>query len=157
MKNFNDIELAVKRINLDSIIFTLTKREDWTMWNIEKAKKVEQLYRYFLTLVVAYPNKHIVPTKDIDTFWHTHILDTEKYMKDCQEAFGYYIHHFPYFGLRGKKDEKLATDSFLETSILFQKHFNISLIDNIARCSSHCRSACGPNSIINSNATRPSI
>lgn len=134
----------INQIDLEPVLFTLVKREDWTLWDLEKAKNVENLYRSFLTLIALYPEKNIVPTKDIDTFWHTHILDTEKYIDDCNKVFGYYIHHFPYFGLRGAEDEKYANDSFKETCELFLEHFSIDLVDSVAKCSSHCRSACGP-------------
>jgi len=160
MKKILEAEKKVNAINLDSILYTLVKRKGWTEWSMEKAKEIEKLYRYFLILVISYPDKNIVPTKEIDTFWHTHILDTEKYMEDCNNAFGYYVHHFPYFGLRGTTDEKIAKDSFLETCYLFKKHFDVSLLDNIARCSSHCRSACGPkNTAIDDqkNAYRPTL
>jgi hypothetical protein len=42
----------------------------------EKAEKVEVWYRRFLTLNAKYPNASLVPTHDIDAFWHQHILDT---------------------------------------------------------------------------------
>jgi hypothetical protein len=29
-----------------------------------------------------------------------------KYAADCQEAFGYFLHHFPYIGMRGEDDEQ---------------------------------------------------
>jgi hypothetical protein len=44
------------------------------------------------------------PSMDVDTFWHYHILDTMKYARDCEEVFGYFLHHFPYVGLRGEDD-----------------------------------------------------
>ena len=158
MRDIREIQKKVESIDLGSILYTLTKRPDWTLWNIDKAKAVEILYRHFLTLVVAYPDKNIVPTQDIDTFWHTHILDTEKYMDDCEKSFGYYIHHFPYFGLRGKEDEQMAADSFSETSELFKKHFGVPLLEESDRCSSHCRSACGPHIVHIANVnTRPSL
>ncbi|AEV39339.1 hypothetical protein PSE_4837 [Pseudovibrio sp. FO-BEG1] len=35
------------------------------------------------------------PSKAVDIVWHTHILFTEKYFKDCDEIFGHYLHHRP--------------------------------------------------------------
>jgi hypothetical protein len=51
-----------------------------------------------------YPNEAVAPLMDVDTFWHYHILDTMKYAQDCQAVFGYFLHHFPYVGLRGQDD-----------------------------------------------------
>ena len=137
-----EIQERVNLIDLNPIIFTLVEREDGEKWSYEKALDVEKQYRNFLTLIALYPELEIVPTKDIDTFWHTHILDTQKYMQDCENTFGYFVHHFPYFGLRGKLDEKKAEKAFSETKRLYEKHFGYSIFGS-ARCSSHCKQACG--------------
>ncbi|GGY83730.1 hypothetical protein ACFFTM_05820 [Pseudoduganella plicata] len=52
-----------------------------------------------------FPQEQTAPLQDVDTFWHYHILDTLKYAADCQAVFGYFLHHFPYIGLRGEEDE----------------------------------------------------
>ena len=86
-----------------------------------------------------YPTKTIVPSKDIDTFWHTHILDTKKYTTDCEILFGKYFHHFPYFGMRGKKDEDNLKQAFHETNQLYLYHFGESpLSSGMADCGSLC-------------------
>lgn len=59
----------------------------------------------------------------IDDFWHLHILDTQKYAEDCQVIFGYFLHHFPYFGMRGEEDAKNLSDSWEETCNLYQNRF----------------------------------
>lgn len=38
---------------------------------------------------------HLQPTHVVDIFWHTHILFTRKYFKDCEAIFGQYLHHEP--------------------------------------------------------------
>ena len=52
-----------------------------------------------------FPQEETAPLMDVDTFWHYHILDTLKYAADCEQVFGYFLHHFPYIGLRGEDDE----------------------------------------------------
>ncbi|MCL6485635.1 MAG: hypothetical protein I4O49_15950, partial [Janthinobacterium lividum] len=52
-----------------------------------------------------FPQEETAPLMDVDTFWHYHILDTLKYAADCDQVFGYFLHHFPYIGLRGEDDE----------------------------------------------------
>jgi hypothetical protein len=42
--------------------------------------------------------------KIVDEIWHQHILDTHAYHRDCDAIFGSYLHHFPYFGMRGDAD-----------------------------------------------------
>ena len=139
---FHEVIEKVNKIDLGPIIFTLVERDEGEGWSYEKAIKVEKQYRNFLTLIALYPDLEIVPTKDIDTFWHTHILDTQKYMNDCEKIFGYFVHHFPYFGLRGKADEEEANEAFSKTQSLYKEHFGISIFGS-ARCSSHCKQACG--------------
>ena len=128
-----------KDLNLEPIKFSLAVREEGPGWSVDKIEMVENWYRRFLYLVHLYPEQSIVPTKDIDLFWHTHILDTEKYMADCETLFGKYFHHFPYFGMRGEKDRMRLDEAIDETEGLYQKIFGESPVDSgIADCGSLC-------------------
>ena len=128
-----------RNLDLESIKFSLTQREDGTNWPLNKAESLEVWYRRFLYLSSIYNGKVIVPSKGIDTFWHTHILDTQKYMSDCENLFGRYIHHFPYFGMRGEKDRNHLKKAFYETEELFLLHFGESPVSvGIADCGSLC-------------------
>jgi hypothetical protein len=80
-------------------------------WSLEKANAVEKEYRRFLCLMKMYPEEDTAPLVDVDTFWHYHILDTMKYAADCEQAFGYFLHHYPYVGMRGEDDEQFRLDS----------------------------------------------
>jgi len=126
-------------LDLEPIKVSLTQREDGAGWTLTKAELLEVWYRRFLYLVNLYPEKAIVPSKDIDIFWHTHILDTQKYMDDCETLFGRYFHHFPYFGMRGEKDRSNLEDAFLETDELYLQHFGESPLSvEIADCGALC-------------------
>ena len=118
MKDIRKTQELVGSIDLEPIKFNLVSREEGPGWTIAKTKLIEAWYRKFLTLVKIYPDQTIVPTKDIDTFWHYHILDTRKYMNDCNKIFGNYFHHFPYFGSRGEEDRANLDKTFLLLSIL---------------------------------------
>jgi len=74
-------------------------------WSLQRANAVEFEYRRFLYLMKSFPQEETAPLVDVDTFWHYHILDTLKYAVDCEQVFGYFLHHFPYIGLRGEDDE----------------------------------------------------
>jgi hypothetical protein len=118
---------AIASLDLDPIKFKLT-RQDGEGWTAEQVNAVEKWYRRFLFLNLKYQETaSIVPTKTIDAFWHYHILDTIKYAEDCQEIFGYFLHHFPYFGMRGEEDEKNLKQAFDETAELFFAEFGESL------------------------------
>lgn len=156
-------EQRVIDLNLEPHIVKLIYEEKQD-WSIDHALSVEKQYRAFLILHLRYPNKIHVPTKSIDAFWHTHILDTRKYMDDCNMIFGHYLHHFPYLGMRGEDDAQLWEASFKETISLFEKEFGIKIGKQrtqaglcAAACSDGdtCSSDC--NSGNNINNSRPSL
>ena len=88
---------------------------DWDMAELE--------YRRFLTLKCFYPAIALVPSKAVDAIWHAHILDTRAYREDCNQVFGRFIDHYPYFGIYGKDDYQELTSAFSQTVSLYEKHF----------------------------------
>ncbi len=96
---------AIAALDLEPIKVKLMHQESGEGWSLERANAVEFEYRRFLFLMKKYPNEQTAPLVDVDTFWHYHILDTMKYAADCEAVFGYFLHHFPYIGLRGEDDE----------------------------------------------------
>lgn len=63
--------------------------------NPEEVDQAIADYRKYLYIVIKFEGKH-EPTPIIDEVWHDHILHTRKYMQDCQNIAGRYIHHQPY-------------------------------------------------------------
>jgi hypothetical protein len=98
-------------------------------WSFEQVVMAERWYKRFLLLNLKYPKLSIVPNEIIDTFWHHHILDTMKYAEDCQSIFGYFLHHFPYFGMRSDEDAQDLKDAFEQTKDLFQEEFGESITE----------------------------
>ncbi|MFB2938287.1 glycine-rich domain-containing protein-like [Aerosakkonemataceae cyanobacterium BLCC-F154] len=113
----------LKQLDLGPIAYKLMHREKGLGWTKARTKQAIARYLMFLSLIYLYPNQPIVPTAEIDQVWHHHILDTDKYAADCQMLFGEFIHHFPYYGLRGICDRKNWQQAFAQTRLLFQKHF----------------------------------
>ncbi|MES2299633.1 MAG: hypothetical protein V4582_21525 [Pseudomonadota bacterium] len=101
---FNEQFKGIYELDLEPIKVKLMHVESGEGWSLEKANAVEIAYRRFLVLMKKYPSEQTAPLVDVDTFWHYHILDTMKYASDCAHAFGYFLHHFPYIGLRGADD-----------------------------------------------------
>jgi hypothetical protein len=95
---------AIAELDLEAIKVKLMHEASGEGWTLERANTIEAEYRRFLILMKKYPNEQTAPLVDIDTFWHYHILDTLKYAADCEAVFGYFLHHFPYIGLRGEAD-----------------------------------------------------
>ena len=132
-----EIVAAIRALDLDPIKVKLIDAEDGHGWTREYAERMEVAYKRFLTLLVTHPETTIAPSKEIDKFWHAHILDTMKYADDCQQVFGYFLHHFPYFGLRGADDAAQLERAGRETARLFAEEFS----DSISNVATHCMAA----------------
>jgi hypothetical protein len=114
-------ERNLAAMDLGPIKYSLVKSEDGPNWSVSQALLTEKWYRRFHTLIWLYPEQTIVPTKHIDEFWHTHILDTEKYYQDCMCLHGRVVHHFPYLGV---DDRTVLLDLYRSTLSLFVRTFN---------------------------------
>jgi hypothetical protein len=121
--NANDLFNAVMQLDLEPIKTKLMHVESGEGWSPDKANAVEKEYRRFLCLMKMYPDEPIAPLVDVDTFWHYHILDTMKYAVDCEQAFGYFVHHYPYVGMRGGDDEQFRIDSGERMQSLYEATF----------------------------------
>jgi hypothetical protein len=123
--NVNALEhfAAIMQLDLAPIKMKLMHIESGEAWSAAKANTVEKEYRRFLCLMKMFPEENIAPLVDVDTFWHYHILDTLKYARDCEQAFGYFLHHYPYVGLRGGNDEQCRIDSGERMGTLYEAAF----------------------------------
>jgi hypothetical protein len=108
----------VKSINF-SMLLTKLCHSEGEGWSNEKAREAIHKYKQWLYLKLHNPNTDIVPSKLIDEVWHYHILDTRAYAQDCQHVFGKFLHHFPYFGIRGEDDAEKLRIAFAESQQLF--------------------------------------
>ncbi|BAZ09315.1 peptidase [Calothrix sp. NIES-4071] len=98
-------------------------------WNHKQVSQGIERYKMFLYLIYLYPNRTIIPTREIDTVWHYHILDTHKYAYDCEFLFGYFLHHNPNFDYESETLKLAWLEAIAETIALSAEHFGISLID----------------------------
>lgn len=129
----DELDLTMVKMKL-----CLPVEKEGKSWTQEEAETTELWYKRFLKLHLLYPTKSIVPTKMIDEMWHAHLLDTRAYIADSHAIFGEYLHHFPYFGLRGEDDAKDLLDSFAETCVLFVEHFGESPMSGSSMCNGGC-------------------
>ena len=63
----------------------------------------------YLCLCNAFREHDWIITGEIDEFWHTMILFTERYEKFCDAVFGHFLHHVP--AEEGRLRDKLAGKS----------------------------------------------
>ncbi len=100
----------------------------------------ERTYRQFLTLHANHPGRTIVPSELLDLVWHYHILDTRKYVADCERIFGGYLHHDPYFGIGSDESYEANQRAWRETQVLWEAEFGEPLLGAANPCSStDCR------------------
>ncbi len=143
------IDEDIASINLEMVKMKLMEPSEGINWNSEQADDAEIEYKRYLHLTrhFPYPLHAIVPNKIMDTMWHYHILDTKAYFMDCEKTFGKYLHHFPYFGLRGEEDAKNLEASFELT----KKHYLATFNEELTRldgadcwhdCQNNCWHAC---------------
>ncbi len=91
-------------------------------WTTEQANEGETWYKRYLETILANPDTAgCVPNVAIDRFWHCHILDTEKYIADCEAIFGHYLHHRQYMGMNG--DGALRDELFTQTNSLYRARY----------------------------------
>ncbi len=115
---------AISSIDLTPIMLTVSKKQGW---NDEVSQLMEIAYKGYLHLCKTFPEQTFVPTPAMDEVWHTHMLDSIKYMQDCDNTIGSYLHHFPYFGIRSDEDRLLMEATFNSTVEAFQKELGIDL------------------------------
>jgi len=101
-KTEHEVISAIQALDLESVKARLMDDELGEGWTREYADSVEQAYKTYLTMLAKYQDhaEDIMLAKDVDEFWHTHILQTMKYTDDCQRVFGAYLHHNPHVGPR---------------------------------------------------------
>jgi hypothetical protein len=115
------VEAAMAAIG--SIDLSAVKRKvvDEKCWSEKIADYAELRYRRFLCIHLLNPRLYLVPPPDIDAFWHQHILFTRKYARDCEKAFGEFLHHNPASGAKGEAGE--LQRGFVETARFYAHVF----------------------------------
>ena len=116
-----DAKSYIYSVDFSQVIDRLKLTEGWSD---DAAITTCQLYRNFLYLNKKYSDHGMLPpSEDIDEFWHAHLLDTKKYILDCQHIFGKYFHHYPYLVLDKQFTYHELQATFEMTQQLHEKEF----------------------------------
>jgi hypothetical protein len=134
----NDDFALIFALDLNPIKTKLIHVESGEGWSLRRAEAVETEYRRFLYLLKAFPKVEMAPLKDVDTFWHYHILDTVKYARDCEQIFGYFQHHHPYLGMEGKNGRDMQRQAGERIRELYQATFNLPYAQAADPCAAWC-------------------
>jgi hypothetical protein len=110
-------------IDFGSIAFKLMNPDVGEGLTLEQATRAIERYRRFLFLHYCYPNYSLVPSQEIDRVWHVHILDTAKYREDCNQLFGHFLDHYPYFGIGDDNAKQALEAAYTQTQALFHECF----------------------------------
>ena len=109
-------------------------------WDLPRIDTAIEDYKRYMAITKSLNGYQLVPNGDIDRIWHEHILDTRQYAKDCQELLGGFLHHYPYFGMRGKSDESKWKEATNISTGVWTEMFGVSLYEH--RSSMKCPQAC---------------
>lgn len=140
--NQKSIDPLIANLDFEMVKMKLKETEEGEGWSDIQCESAEIEYKRYLHLCKIY-GKGIVPNKIMDTFWHYHILDTRAYQNDCEAVFGYFLHHFPYFGMRGEEDALNLKEAFGITKERYLFTFNEPISrDENTDCWHDCENRC---------------
>ena len=124
-KPTHEVISAIQALDLESVKIRLMDEELGEGWTQAYADSIEHAYRNYLVMLAKYPDhaEEIMLSKDVDEFWHTHILQTVKYTEDCERVFGAYLHHNPHVGARTRADLDKRVAQTEKTRRLYEREF----------------------------------
>ena len=110
-------------INLEMVRLKLADPKEGKGWDQAQLDIAEREYRRFLALHLMYPEMSVVPWGTVDDGKQADILDTAAYGPDCDAVFGFFLHHFPYFGMRSDDDAADLVDAYDLTIARYERAF----------------------------------
>ncbi len=124
-KPTHEVIAAIAALDLTSVKARVMDAELGEGWTREYADSIETAYKKYLTMLVKYQEhaEDILLAKDVDEFWHTHILQTMKYMDDCEAVFGTFLHHSPHVGEVTQADHEKRAVLADKTRELYEREF----------------------------------
>lgn len=133
------------QLDLTNVRMKMADPEEGKGYSASHLDVVEQEYRKFLALHMAFPEMEVVPCEIVDEMWHHHILDTIAYRDDCERLFGKFLDHFPYFGLRGPDDALALESAYDRTLATYRDAFGEPPPDTwLGADARTCRTKCKP-------------
>ena len=124
-KPIEEVISAVQALDLESVKIRLMDAELGEGWSREYADSIEAAYKTYLTMLAKYQEhaEDIMLARDVDEFWHTHILQTMKYADDCEKLFGAFLHHNPHVGPRTAADLQARAEMAEKTRRMYAQEF----------------------------------
>ena len=130
LANLDDVLCYIRTIDFEAMKSRMASKEHGGLgWSRGRLNHAEKQYKNWLCLRRKHEGMNLPPAEAIDEFWHWHILDTRAYHRDMMHIFGYYLHHFPYFGVRSAKDQERLYAAFDQTQRLYLLEFGEEIYD----------------------------
>lgn len=116
---------AIQSLDLESVKVRIMDPKLGEGWSRDYADSIEGAYKTYLSMLAKHPEdaEDIMLSKDVDEFWHTHILQTIKYHEDCEAVFGKYLHHQPHIGELTDADHDKRNALADKTRRLYESEF----------------------------------
>lgn len=125
ISSLTDVRAYISQMDFSMMKHNMEDRAGGLEWAPPKCEWAERQYKRWLYIRREYENEPMPPNREIDKFWHEHMLDTRRYFVDSAKIFGYYHHHFPYFGTRGEADAEDLRRAWKNTCRRFRETFGI--------------------------------
>jgi hypothetical protein len=91
-------------------------------WSQEQRARSLERYVMWLRLKQRHPRARLAPTRDIDLFWHLHMLSPVAYHRDCMQMFGCLLDHDGGFG-RGPGELPKLQEVFTRTAMWWEQAY----------------------------------
>jgi hypothetical protein len=124
-KPTHEVISAIQALDLEPVKIRLMDEELGEGWSRDYAETIEAAYKTYLTMLAKHQDhaEDIMLAKDVDEFWHTHILQTMKYADDCEKVFGAFLHHNPHVGPRTARDLQTRAEMAEKTRRIYAQEF----------------------------------
>ncbi len=122
-------------------------------WSADQRSRSLVRYLKWLRLKTLHPTARLAPTRDVDLFWHLHMLSPVAYYRDCMRLFGRLLDHDGGFG-KGPGELPILQEVFGRTEALWEAEYgepyredgvylrDAELTDCWHDCSGRCWHAC---------------
>jgi hypothetical protein len=97
-------------------------------WSREKREREAARYERFLRLAAKHPGLRATPTRDIDEFWHLHMLHPAAYHRDCMNLFGRVFDHDGGFGT-GEGELEVLIAAFREFARRWEEEYGTPYVE----------------------------
>jgi hypothetical protein len=116
----NDID----RITISADLLHASYRSDTFPqdWSRPERERAFGRYLKWLALVLRHPRSRVAPTRDIDLFWHLHMLSPVAYVRDCMRLFGRVLDHDGGFG-KGEGELPELRAAFEQTAAWWEAEY----------------------------------